>query len=52
VRLIDPALGRQVVLNRYLDVHISALSYRGEACQHLDLEVKRHFHIGKVQPEV
>jgi hypothetical protein len=35
----------------------SALSYRGEACQHLDLdlvdlEVKGHFRIRKVQPEV
>ena len=32
-------------------------SYRGEACQHLDLdlvglEVKGHFRIRKVQPEV
>jgi hypothetical protein len=34
----------------------SDLSYRGEACQHLDLdlvdlEVKGHFRIRKVQPE-
>jgi hypothetical protein len=26
--------------------------YRGEACQYLDLEVKGHFRIRKVQPEV
>jgi hypothetical protein len=35
----------------------SALGYRGEACQHLDLEpvgleVKGRFRIRKVQPEV
>jgi hypothetical protein len=35
----------------------SDLSYRGEACQHLDLdlvglEVKGHFRIRKVQPDV
>ena len=35
----------------------SAPGYRGEACQHLDLdlvdlEVKGHFRIRKVQPEV
>ena len=35
----------------------SEVSYRGEACQHLDLdlvglEVKGHFRIRKVQPEV
>jgi hypothetical protein len=39
--------------NRYS----SAPGYRGEACQHLDLdlvdlEVKGHFRIRKVQPEV
>jgi hypothetical protein len=36
---------------------VSDLSYRGEACQHLDLdlvdlEVKCHFRIRKVQAEV
>jgi hypothetical protein len=30
----------------------SDLSYRGEACQPLDLEVKGHFRIRKVQPGV
>ena len=33
-------------------VLVSVLSYRGEACQRLDLEVKGHFRIRKVQPEV
>jgi hypothetical protein len=38
-------------------VFSSDLSYRGEACQHLDLdlvdlEVKGHFRIRKVQPDV
>jgi hypothetical protein len=36
---------------------VSAPGYRGEACQHLDLDlvdlkVKGHFRIRKVQPEV
>jgi hypothetical protein len=39
------------------NVQTSDLSYRGEACQPLDLdlvdlEVKGHFRIRKVQPEV
>jgi hypothetical protein len=36
------------------EVHDSDPSYRGEACQHLDLdlEVKGHLRIRKIQPEV
>jgi hypothetical protein len=46
-------------LGKYSGSAISAvaLSYRGEACQHLELdfvglEVNGHFRIRKVQPEV
>jgi hypothetical protein len=33
---------------KYLSVGSSDPGYRGEAYQHLDLEVKGHFRIGKV----
>jgi hypothetical protein len=44
-------------LQKNADVQGSDLSYRGEACQHLDLdlvglEVKGLFRIRKVQPDV
>ena len=49
IRMVNPMMLRQ---QNFSIVGGSAPSYRGEACQHLDLEVKYHFGIRKAQPEV
>jgi hypothetical protein len=53
----SPSYAQQEVKHLPSDFDSSDLSYRGEACQHLDLdlvdlEVKCHFRIRKVQAEV
>jgi hypothetical protein len=55
--LFRPALFAQLARHLLSIDAASNLSYRGEACQHLDLdlvdlEVKCHFRIRKIQPEV
>jgi hypothetical protein len=53
--LLPPRDGE--LFDRPAEIYGSDPGYRGEACQHLDLdlvdlEVKGHFRIRKVQPEV
>ena len=49
IRMVNPMMLRQQNFSIFGG---SAPSYRGEAYQHLDLEVKYHFGIRKAQPEV